>query len=74
MIKIDVKKAFDSAAQTSMGHLVTEHIGKRGHPCTPPRWTFNSGAPASSSAKLTEYDREVQTLLWSFRPSWGTPS
>ena len=32
MIKIDVKKAFDSAAQTSMGHLVTEHIGKRGQP------------------------------------------
>ena len=32
IIKIDVKKAFDSATQTSMGRLVTEHIGKQGHP------------------------------------------
>ena len=32
IIKIDVKKAFDSATQTGVGRLVTEHIGKQGHP------------------------------------------
>ncbi|CAE7249482.1 pol, partial [Symbiodinium necroappetens] len=32
IVKLDVKKAFDTASQCSMGDLVADHIGAQGHP------------------------------------------
>ena len=32
IVKLDVKKAFDSASQCSMSDLITTHIGQQGHP------------------------------------------
>ena len=32
IVKLDVKKAFDTASQCSMGDLITDHIGAQGHP------------------------------------------
>ena len=32
IVKLDVKKAFDTASQCSMGDLIADHIGAQGHP------------------------------------------
>ncbi|CAE7250880.1 unnamed protein product [Symbiodinium sp. KB8] len=32
IVKLDVKKAFDTASQRSMGDLIADHIGAQGHP------------------------------------------